>query len=258
MKCMIVIPTYNERENIAGIVPQILALGPEFEVTIVDDNSPDGTGAVADRLAARDARVHVIHRPAKRGLSTAYVTGFAYALQQGADFIFEMDADLSHDPQCLPDFLALMDTYDVVIGSRYVKGLAVVNWSIRRLAMSLTANLYARWITGLTIRDCTAGFKCFKREVLESIDISRVYANGYAFQVEMNYRAARLGYRLGEMPIIFFERHAGHSKMSSRIAREAFWDIFKMRVESLLHPVKFTRRLPGPPAAIELSGHKWR
>lgn len=241
MKCMVVIPTYNERDNIEPIVEQILALGPEFHVLIVDDSSPDGTGAVADALAERHARVLVLHRASKQGLGTAYRAGFAHALQERADYIFEMDADFSHDPRRLPEFLALMDGCDVVIGSRYVKGLAVINWSFKRLLLSLAANLYARWITGLPVSDCTSGYKCFKREVLESIDLTKVYANGYAFQVEMNYRAAHLGYRIGEMPIIFFERNAGHSKMSSRIAREAFWDIFKMRMSSILRPMNFAR-----------------
>jgi dolichol-phosphate mannosyltransferase len=242
MKTMVVIPTYNERDNIETLVPAILRLGDDFYVTIVDDNSPDGTGEIADQLACLYPHVHVIHRLAKQGLGTAYLTGFTYALQNGVEYIFEMDADFSHDPQSLPEFLALMDTHDVVIGSRYVKGLAVVNWSLRRLFLSLAANLYARWITGLHLCDCTSGFKCFKREVLESIDLSRVYANGYAFQVEMNYRAHRLGYRLGELPIIFFDRHAGQSKMSTKIAREAFWHIFKMRLSSLVRPMNFTRR----------------
>ncbi len=245
MKAMVVIPTYNERDNIEALVQEILALGDEFHITIVDDSSPDGTGEIADRLARRDPRVHVIHRPTKQGLGTAYVAGFKYALRNGVDYIFEMDADFSHDPRSLPDFLTMMDAYDVVIGSRYVKGLAVVNWSLRRLFLSLVANLYARWITGLNLRDCTSGFKCFKREVLESIDLSGVYANGYAFQVEMNYRAHRLGYRLGELPIVFFERQAGESKMSTRIAREAFWHIFKMRIGSLLRPMSFARQPVG-------------
>lgn len=242
MKAMVVIPTYNERDNIEALVLDILALGDDFHVTVVDDNSPDGTGEIADRLACLYPRVHVIHRPEKQGLGTAYVAGFEYALQNAVDYIFEMDADFSHDPQRLPDFLALMDSYDVVIGSRYVKGLAVVNWPLGRLFLSLAANVYARWITGLNLRDCTSGFKCFKREVLESIALLKVYANGYAFQVEMNYRAHRLGYRLGELPIIFFDRHAGQSKMSTRIAREAFWHILKMRVSSLLRPMNFARQ----------------
>lgn len=242
MKTMVVIPTYNERDNIEAMVLDILALSDDFCVTIVDDNSPDGTGKIADHLADLHPRVHVIHRPAKQGLGTAYLAGFRYALQNGVEFIFEMDADFSHDPKRLPDFLVLMDSYDVVIGSRYIKGLAVVNWPLRRLFLSLAANLYARWVTGLNLYDCTSGFKCFKREVLENIDLSNVYANGYAFQVEMNYRAHCLGYRLGEHPIIFFDRHTGQSKMSTKIAREAFWHIFKMRLSSFLRPVNFTRR----------------
>lgn len=246
MKAMVIIPTYNECNNIEALVAKILALGDSFHVTIVDDNSQDGTGEIADRLAQRCARVQVIHRPNKLGLGTAYVAGFIYALQKEAEYVFEMDADFSHDPKSLPDFLALMDSYDVVIGSRYAKGVAVVNWSLRRLFVSLVANLYARWITGLELCDCTSGFKCFKREVLRSIDLTKVYANGYAFQVEMNFRAQRLGYRLGELPIIFFERHDGQSKMSIKIAREAFWHLFKMRLSSVLRPLKFAARSPAP------------
>ena len=246
MKAMVIIPTYNERDNIEPLVSKILALGENFHITIVDDNSEDGTGDIADGLAETYSRVHVIHRPVKQGLGTAYVTGFKYALQKEAEYIFEMDADFSHDPKSLPDFLSMMDSYDVVIGSRYAKGVAVVNWSLRRLCVSLAANLYARWITGLRLNDCTSGFKCFKREVLRNIDLIKVYANGYAFQVEMNFRAHRLGYRLGELPIIFFDRHSGHSKMSIKIAREAFWHLFKMRISSLLRPMEFAPRVPAP------------
>ena len=242
MHAMVVIPTYNERENITLLVERIVALEADIQIVIVDDNSPDGTGAIADQLAARLPGVHVIHRPSKQGLGTAYMTGFGYALRAGAEYIFEMDADSSHDPACLPEFLALMDRYDVVIGSRYCKGLAVVNWSLRRLALSLAANLYARRMTGLPLSDCTSGFKCFRRAVLEQIDLSQVYSNGYAFQVEMNYRAQRLGFRLGETPIIFYDRHSGKSKMSTKIAREAFWHIFKMRVGSVVRPVRFAPR----------------
>jgi dolichol-phosphate mannosyltransferase len=241
---MIIIPTYNERDNIEALVRKILALGDNFYITIIDDNSGDGTAEIVDSLAKAETRVHVIHRSAKLGLGTAYLAGFKYALQQEADYIFEMDADFSHDPQCLPNFLAMTDSYDVIIGSRYAKGLAVVNWSLRRLFVSLAANLYARWITGLNLRDCTSGFKCFKRDVLKSIDLSKVFANGYAFQVEMNFRAHRLGYKVGEVPIIFFDRHSGQSKMSIKIAREAFWQLFKMRVTSILRPLDFAPRAP--------------
>ena len=241
MKAMVIIPTYNERDNIEPLASTILALGEEFHITIVDDNSPDGTGDLADRLAEGCPRVHVLHRPGKQGLGTAYLTGFKYALQQEADYIFEMDADFSHNPKSLPEFLALMDSHDIVIGSRYANGLAVVNWPMRRLFVSLAANQYARWITGLNLHDCTSGFKCFKRDVLRNIDLTKVYANGYAFQVEMNFRARRLGYKLGEIPIIFYERHSGQSKMSITIARQAFWQLFKMRIHSVVRPLEFAR-----------------
>lgn len=246
MKAMVVIPTYNERGNIEAIVAAVLALDERFNVLIVDDNSPDGTGEIADQLADASPRVQVLHREQKQGLGTAYLAGFSYALHNGADYVFEMDADFSHDPQRLPDFLDFMESQDLdlVIGSRYVRGLAVVNWSIKRLVLSLSANTYARWITGLHLTDCTSGFKCFKRDVLEAVGQNRVYSNGYAFQVEMNYRAQHLGFRLGEIPIIFVDRQVGQSKMSTKIAREAFWHIFKMRVSSLLRPVNFARQVP--------------
>jgi dolichol-phosphate mannosyltransferase len=242
MKALAVIPTYNERDNLEAIVSEVLSLGEQFNVLIVDDNSPDGTGELADELAAQSFRVHVIHRPEKQGLGTAYVTGFKYALQHGADYIIEMDADFSHDPHRLPGFIDMMGEHDLVIGSRYAKGIAVVNWSLKRLFLSLSANLYARWITGLQLTDCTSGFKCFRREVLESIDLTKVFSNGYAFQVEMNYRAHRQGYRLGELPIVFVDRKVGQSKMSTKIARDAFWHIFKMRMDSMFRPVNFARQ----------------
>ncbi|MEO8285680.1 MAG: polyprenol monophosphomannose synthase [Chloroflexota bacterium] len=241
MKATVVIPTYNERDNLEAIVNEVLGLGEEYHVLIVDDNSPDGTGELADELVSRSSRVEVIHRPQKQGLGTAYCTGFKHALENRSDYIIEMDADFSHDPHRLPDFLAMMGDYDLVIGSRYAKGIAVVNWSIKRLVLSLSANLYARWITGLSLSDCTSGFKCFSRKVLESIDVERVFSNGYAFQVEMNYRAQRQGYRLGELPIIFVDRKVGQSKMSTKIARDAFWHIFRMRATSLIRPVSFAR-----------------
>jgi dolichol-phosphate mannosyltransferase len=234
MKALAVIPTYNERDNLEAIVSEVLSLGEQFNVLIVDDNSPDGTGELADELAAQSFRVHVIHRPEKQGLGTAYVTGFKYALQHGADYIIEMDADFSHDPHRLPGFISMMGDHDLVIGSRYAKGIAVVNWSLKRLFLSLSANLYARWITGLELTDCTSGFKCFRREVLESIDLTKVFSNGYAFQVEMTYRAWRIGHRIKELPIIFMDRTTGDSKMNKRIALEALWIVWWLRFADLL------------------------
>jgi len=241
MKYMVVVPTYNERGNLEPLVERILALGDEFYVTIVDDNSPDGTGAIADALANARPRVHVIHREGKLGLGTAYITGFRYALGSGADYVLQMDADFSHSPEALPQFIDFMQYYDVVVGSRYLNGLRVVDWPLNRLFISLAANLYARWVTGLPLRDCTSGFKCFKREVLEKIVLDDVLANGYAFQVEMNFRALRMGYRIGELPITFFERSVGESKMSSHIATQAFTEILRMRISHMLRRGTFSR-----------------
>ncbi len=231
---LVCVPTYNERANLPLIVPAILEQDPRLEVLVIDDSSPDGTGALADTLAAEDSRVHVLHREAKEGLGRAYLAGFRWALERGYEFILEMDADFSHDPKFLPLFIEASLQADVVIGSRYKQGVNVINWPISRLLLSLGANQYARMITGLPISDSTGGFKCFRREVLAAIDFSRVRSNGYAFQIEMSYRAWRQGFRLVEIPIVFTDRVEGQSKMSKRIVREAVWMVWSLRFRALL------------------------
>jgi dolichol-phosphate mannosyltransferase len=229
-RALVIIPTYNERENLQRITTQVLEQDPRLDVLIVDDGSPDGTGALADEIAARDPRFHVLHRPKKMGLGTAYLAGFKWALARDYAFVFEMDADFSHDPKHLPQFLATVQGSDVVLGSRYLNGkVTVINWPMPRLLLSYAANIYARVITGLTLWDLTGGFKCFRREVLAAIDLDAVRSNGYAFQIEMSVRAWRKGFRITEIPIVFTDRTEGESKMSGRIVREAIWMVWRLR-----------------------------
>lgn len=237
MKMVVVIPTYNERDNIEKLVDQVLMQNEGINVLIVDDNSPDGTGTIVDTIASVNHRVKVLHRQGKQGLGSAYREGFAIALKDQADYIVEMDADFSHDPKVLPIFIEKMNEADVVIGSRYLHGVSVVNWPIRRLILSYCASVYTRLVTGLKLRDCTSGFKCFKRSVLQSLDLKSVRSDGYSFQIEMNYRCAELGYILAEVPIIFIDRHAGTSKMSKQIVREAVFMVWKLKIGSLLRLV---------------------
>ena len=234
MKALIIIPTYNERENIRELLAQIFAQNLPTEVLIVDDNSPDGTGALADEMAAADRRVHVMHREGKQGLGSAYVAGFRYALQHGYDAVFEMDADFSHNPDSLPHFLRELEHADVVLGSRYLNGVTVVNWPLSRLVLSYGANVYSRVVTGLKVKDLTGGYKCFRRQALEAIDLDRVRSDGYAFQIEINFKVWRKGFRIREIPILFVDRRAGVSKMSRRIVWEAAWMVWRLRVLDLL------------------------
>jgi dolichol-phosphate mannosyltransferase len=234
-RALVIVPTYNERFNIARLIPAILAQDPGLEILVVDDGSPDGTGAIVDGITANNARVHVIHRAEKLGLGTAYIAGFRWALERKYDLVFEMDADFSHNPETLPEFLAAIKEADLVHGSRYQDGrVNVVNWPMSRLFLSYAANIYARAITGLPIFDTTAGFKCFRRNVLESIDLNSVKSNGYAFQIEMSFRAWKRGFRLFEIPIIFVDRTEGVSKMSKKIVREAVWMVWRLRWWSLI------------------------
>ena len=229
-RALVIVPTYNERENILKLIDAVLAQSPILEVLVVDDGSPDGTGAIVDERSAADSRVHIIHRERKLGLGTAYVAGFKWALERPYDFVFEMDADFSHDPQHLQQFLSSIENADLVIGSRYRdKRVTVVNWPIGRLLLSYFANVYARFVTGLPIFDTTAGYKCFRRKVLESIDLNDVKSNGYAFQIEMHFRVWRLGFRIVEIPIVFVDRTEGASKMSKQIVREAVWMVWRLR-----------------------------
>ena len=230
--CLIVIPTYNEKENIREIVGAILNLDLNLDILIVDDNSPDGTGEIADRIAGERKAVHVLHREEKSGLGAAYMAGFKYALAHQYDLIFEMDADFSHDPKYIPQFLDKIESSDLVIGSRYTDGVNVVNWPMRRLLLSYYANMYSRIVTGMPIRDATGGYKCFRRAVLEAMDLDGVSSTGYAFQIEMNFKAWKKGFRICELPIVFWDRRKGVSKMSFNIAKEAIWMVWKLRVES--------------------------
>jgi dolichol-phosphate mannosyltransferase len=234
MKALVIIPTYNERENLVQLMKQIFAEGLPLEVLIIDDHSPDGTGAVADELAAADPRVHVMHRPGKMGLGSAYVAGFRYALERDYDAVFEMDADFSHNPDSLPEFLRELENADLVVGSRYLHGVTVVNWPLKRLVLSYGANVYSRVITGIPIKDLTGGYKCFRRQVLEALDLSRVKSDGYGFQIEINYKAWRKGFRIREIPILFVDRRAGESKMNQRIVWEAAWMVWRLRILDLL------------------------
>ncbi len=230
-RALVVIPTYNEAMNLPELVPQVLAQDPRLEILVVDDNSPDGTGGLADTVAQREPRVHVLHREGKRGLGTAYIAGFHWALERSYDYVLEMDADFSHDPMYLKDFLKAVADADLVLGSRYLDGkVAVVNWPMTRLMLSYSANIYARWVTGLRVWDLTGGFKCFRRRVLEAIDLALVRSNGYAFQIEMSVRAWRKGFRLKEIPIVFVDRTEGHSKMNRAIVREAVWMVPRLRL----------------------------
>ena len=233
-RVLVIIPTYNEAKNLPQIVPAILLQDPRIEILVVDDSSPDGTGRLADEMGAREPRIHCLHRAAKEGLGRAYIAGFRWALEHGFDFVFEMDADFSHDPSFLPRFLDAIRDADLVLGSRYKTGVNVINWPVSRLLLSLGANAYARWITGLPLTDSTGGFKCFRRLVLQAIDLDAVRSNGYAFQIEMSFRAWKKGFRITEVPIIFHDRVEGQSKMNKRIVREAIWMVWWLRLQSLL------------------------
>ena len=229
-KALVIVPTFNERENIDRLIERVLAQDDRLEMLIVDDGSPDGTGAVVDGIVAVNPRVHVLHRPRKMGLGTAYLAGFTWALAGDYTYVLEMDADFSHDPIHLPQFLAAAEHADLVVGSRYQQGrVTVVNWPIARLILSYGANIYARRVTGLKLWDATGGFKCFRREVLAAIDLDGVRSNGYAFQIEMSFRAWRKNYRIVEIPIVFVDRSEGTSKMSFDIQREAFWMVWRLR-----------------------------
>jgi dolichol-phosphate mannosyltransferase len=228
-KALVCLPTYDERENLAPMVEAILAEVPSLEILVIDDNSPDGTGRLADEIAAREPRVHVLHRAGKEGLGKAYLAGFAWALQRDYGLVLEMDCDFSHDPKYLPAMLAAVADHDLALGSRYVPGGGTVNWGLGRKLISRGGSLYARLILGLGARDLTGGFKCFRREVLEAIDLGTVQCTGYAFQIELTYRATRRGFRIKEVPITFVDRRVGHSKMSRRIVLEAIRKVWSIR-----------------------------
>lgn len=237
-RALVIVPTYNERENITRLIDAVLYQDPSIDVLVIDDGSPDGTGQLIDEIAAINPRVNVIHRPSKMGLGTAYLAGFKWALQRSYAYILEMDADFSHDPAHLPQFLTSIQDADLVLGSRYREGrVTVVNWPVARLLLSYFANVYARIVTGLQLYDATGGFKCFRRSVLEAINLDDVRSNGYAFQIEMSFRAWRRGFRIVEIPIVFVDRTEGVSKMSKRIVREAIWMVWRLRWWSITRRV---------------------
>ena len=236
MNGIVIVPTYNEAANLEPLVHRILSQPVGLDVLVVDDNSPDGTGDLADRLsrdwAATRGRVHVLHRPGKEGLGRAYLAGFAWAMSRGYDILIEMDADFSHDPIFLPALVEATDAADVVLGSRYLDGISVVNWPLRRILLSWGANQYVRAVTGLRAHDCTSGFRLYRREALERMDLGSVVSNGYSFQVEMTFRAGLAGCRIAEVPIIFTERRLGHSKMSRGVIWESAWVPLKLRLRA--------------------------
>lgn len=233
MKYLVVIPTYDESSNMSSLIKEILKQNNDLDVLIIDDNSPDGTGDLVEKIAKENSRVKIFHRKEKQGLGSAYVMGFKYAIESGYDLVFEMDADFSHNPEKLKEFIEKIKDYDLVIGSRYLNGISVVNWSLRRLALSLFANFYVRLILNLPVRDCTSGFKCFRKEVLEAINLDRIKSDGYSFQIEMNYKTYKKGFKIGEIPIIFIERQSGSSKMNKKIILEALSMPWRLRLEYL-------------------------
>ena len=231
---LVIIPTYNELENIKKLIPDILDRYENTDILVVDDNSPDGTGTYISNLSSNDRRIKIIQREKKLGLGTAYIAGFRYAIQNKYDYVFEMDADYSHDPGEIENFLKAIEQSDLVLGSRYLTGVNVINWPMRRLILSYFANFYTRFVTGLPVNDATGGFKCFRREVLEAINLDKIKSNGYAFQIEMTYKAWKKGFRIKEISIIFVDRVKGNSKMSRKIVREAIFMVWKLRLRSIL------------------------
>lgn len=235
MKILVIVPTFNESFNIKRLIQQIFHQRIRgLEILVIDDSSPDGTAEIVSEMAVSERRLHLLRRSDKQGLGTAYIAGFKYALQRDYSLIIEMDADFSHDPQELKSLIKGCTEFDVTIGSRYLQGTAnVVNWPLSRLILSMGASTYTRLITGLPVHDCTAGFKCFRRRVLESIDLDRIQSDGYSFQIEMNFKAWKKGFTIGEIPIVFVDRRAGTSKMSKKIVREAIWMVWKLKLLSL-------------------------
>ena len=235
MKALVIIPTFNEAENIEKLIEEVLKQSSILEMLIVDDNSPDGTAAIVQRIQQTNPKVHLLQRPRKMGLGTAYVAGFKYVLDHGFDFAFEMDADFSHNPEKLPVMLNAMNECDLVIGSRYINGVNVVNWPLKRLLLSYFANIYTRIITGMPVHDATAGFKCYRRAVIETMNLDAIISNGYAFQIETNFRAWKKGFTLKEIPITFVDRRVGVSKMSKGIVYEAAFMVWKLKFLSIFN-----------------------
>lgn len=255
---LIVLPTYNEIANVEAITQAVLAACPQGEVLIVDDGSPDGTGATADRMAAQDSRVHVLHREKKQGLGRAYIAGFQWALERPQyRYIMEMDADFSHNPKAVPQLRAAAEQADLVLGSRYIGGIRVINWPMNRLLLSTGAALYIRIVTGLPFGDPTGGFKCFRREVLEAMELDKIHANGYSFQIEMNHTVWHMGFKVVEVPIVFEERRDGQSKMNGGIINEALWMVWKLQMRcgfrrhpKGVHPKSIVAQKPAAAAEV--------
>lgn len=237
-KILVIIPTYNELENITRLIPIVLAQDNRVHILVVDDSSPDGTWNFVEEESKKNNRVHLLKRKSKMGLGTAYIAGFKYALENNYDFVFEMDADFSHDPKEIPNFLKEIKNNDLVLGSRYIHGVNVVNWPMRRLLLSSFANIYTRIITGMPVKDATGGFKCFRIDVLKAINLEKIKSNGYAFQIEMTFKAWKKGFRIKEMSIVFVDRMKGQSKMSRKIVREAVTMVWKLRFASIFGLIK--------------------
>jgi len=240
-RTLVVVPTYNERENLPPLARRILALPSKVDLLVVDDNSPDGTGKIADQLAAESSSINVLHRTEKNGLGRAYIAGFKWALEHGYDFVFELDGDFSHNPDDIPMFLEAAQEADLVLGSRYLNGIRIINWPLSRLMLSKTAAKYVRIVTGMPFTDPTGGYKCFRRRALEAIDLDAVRSNGYSFQIEMTHKLWRRGMKVVEVPIVFTDRFQGHSKMSGHIVREAVFMVLRLLMQNKM------RRRPLPP-----------
>jgi dolichol-phosphate mannosyltransferase len=227
-KALVIIPTYDEKNNVRPIAQAVFRIQPDISILFVDDNSPDGTGKIIDEMCTDDKRVNVVHKQGKAGLGRAYITGFKWAIEHGYELIFEMDADFSHDPAEIPHFLKTAENADLVLGSRYMHGIRITNWPLSRLMLSKGAATYVRLITGMPVTDPTGGYKCYRREVLTAIDLDSIVSNGYSFQIEMTHSAWTKGFRIAEIPITFVDRRAGYSKMSANIVREALWQVWKL------------------------------
>ena len=244
MKTLIIIPTYKEKENVPKLVPRVLEQDKNVEILFIDDNSPDGTGEIIDKICSENPKVHVIHRSGKLGLGTAYVTGFKWALERDYARVFEMDADFSHDPDDIPRLIEASKQYDLIIGSRFIDGIRIMNWPFKRLLLSMMAMVYVKMITGLKLEDPTSGFKCYNRRVLDGLNLDGIRSNGYSFQIETNYKTRLAGFSIKEIPIIFTERADGISKMNKKIVFEAIWIVYRLRAHGILHKILGKKNKP--------------
>lgn len=248
-RTLVVVPTYNERENLPPLAQRVLGLPTAVDLLVVDDNSPDGTGKIAEELSAKSPAVHVLHRNEKTGLGRAYIAGFKWALERGYEFVFELDGDFSHNPDDIPVFLEAAKEADLVLGSRYLNGIRIINWPLSRLMLSKSAAKYVKIVTGMPFTDPTGGYKCFRRRALEALNLDAVQSNGYSFQIEMTHKLWRQGLRVVEVPIIFTDRFQGHSKMSGHIVSEAFWMVWRLWLQNGMRRRPTTRPPPAAPSA---------